>query len=52
MNRESLFNTEKWLIDALKVIKYDEQTPRVFLVGTKNDLIVKNPNDLKARFLL
>lgn len=38
-DRVSLLNTENWLRDALKVIKYDEDIPHVFLIGTKKDLV-------------
>jgi hypothetical protein len=39
-NRESLINAENWLRDALNVLKYDDETPFIFLVGTKKDLLV------------
>jgi small GTP-binding protein len=39
-DRESLQSVESWLNDALKANKFDEQPQYIYIVGTKNDLIV------------
>lgn len=41
-NPHSLTSTEIWLMDALKVLNYDDETPLIFLVGTKKDLLVSS----------
>lgn len=36
-----MFSSEKWLLEALKVVEYNQKTPFIFLVGTKKDLLVR-----------
>ncbi|CAF1057330.1 unnamed protein product, partial [Brachionus calyciflorus] len=38
-DKDSLYSSEKWLLDALKVVEYNQMTPFIFLIGTKKDLL-------------
>ena len=44
IDKDSLYNTKRWLDDVVNVLKNDEEMPFIFLVGTKKDLLVRNLN--------
>ena len=46
---DSMLNTKRWLHDVLDVFEKSDQMPLIFLIGTKNDLLVFIFNNIKIR---